>query len=366
MRSIVVDAKSRRYPIFLGYGLLERTGALLGCSQVSRRLYVVSSPRVWRCWGRALSRGLRRGGIRVELLLMDDREQRKSLAAVERLARGLLRRGADRAALLAAVGGGVVGDVVGFLAASYMRGVDYVQVPTTLVAQIDSAIGGKTGVNLREGKNLLGAFHHPCAVLVDPRTLATLPEREFNAGLYELIKYAIIGDAALFAFLERHLEAVKKRQPRTLQYVLYRAIRQKARVVAQDEREGNQRRILNFGHTFGHALEALSSYRRFRHGEAVGWGMLMATRLAHRLGRAGPAEVGRIVKLVRRVGSLPPLPRVSLERLLAQLRADKKRRGDALFFVLPERIGRVTVTADVPRAALRRTVEEFLGPGSSP
>lgn len=359
-RRIFVQTASRRYPVYLGYGLLERSGPLLP-RRNAQRLYVVSSPRVWRLWGPAFRRGLRRAGIYSELLLMDDREEQKRLATLERLARGLLRRGADRSALVVALGGGVVGDVAGFLAASYMRGLDYIQVPTTLVAQIDSAIGGKTGLNLREGKNLLGAFYQPALVLVDPQTLATLPQGEFNAGLYELVKYAVIGDTALFRFLEQHLEAVKHGQPRALLYVVERAIGQKARVVSEDERELNQRRFLNFGHTFGHALETLARYRGLRHGEAVGWGMLMATRLAERLGRIQPADAGRITRLVRAVGSLPPLSRVSPQRLFTQLHADKKRRGDALVFILPKRVGQVEARADVPRAAALRTLEEFLG-----
>lgn len=364
-QTILVRTASCSYPVYVGYGLLERSGRLLSPAGSARGFYVISSPRVWRLWGATFRRGLGRAGIHPEVLLMDDREQQKSLGTLERLARRLLRRGADRGAVVAAVGGGVVGDVAGFLAASFMRGLDYIQVPTTLVAQIDSAIGGKTGVNLPEGKNLLGAFHQPCRVLVDPQTLTTLPTREFHAGLYELIKYAVIGDKALFRFLERRLDVVKKRQPRAVVHVLERAIRQKARVVGQDEREQDQRRILNFGHTFGHALEALARYHNLRHGEAVGWGMLIATRLAQRLGRVPTAEAERIVGLVRAVGSLPRLPRVSPGRVYGQLHADKKRRGDALFFVLPQGIGRVEITADVPRAAVLHTLEEFLGPRAS-
>ncbi len=365
IQTILVRAPSRRYPVFVGYQLLRRAGELLervwpDC----RRLFVISSPRVWSLWGDTFVAGLRPGGLHAEPLLMADREEKKSLATVEKLARALVRRGADRTARLAALGGGVVGDVTGFLAASFMRGVEYVQIPSTLVAQVDSAIGGKTGVNLGEGKNLLGAFHQPCAVLVDPQVLATLPAREFAAGLYEVIKYAVIGDTALFRFLERQLGAVKRRQPAALQYALQRCIRLKARVVARDEREQNLRRSLNFGHTFGHALEALTRYRGLCHGEAVGWGMIAATRLAERLGRLPPAEARRILSLVVATGRLPALPPLPTERILAQLYADKKKRGEALFFVLPRGIGRVEVTADVPRAALLSTLRSLSGASS--
>lgn len=357
--AIQVRAASRRYPVYVGYGLLGRSAAWLPGARVSR-LYVISSPRVKRLWGERFRQQLARRGMHPAWLLMKEGEEHKSLATVERLARALVRRGADRTAVLVALGGGVVGDVVGYLAASFMRGVDYIQVPTTLLAQIDSAIGGKTGVNLPEGKNLLGAFHHPAMVCVDLETLGSLPRREFNAGLYELIKYAVIGDPALFRFLEQRLASVQAQELQALAHVVARGIRQKARVVGRDEREHNQRRILNLGHTFGHALEALAGYRHLRHGEAVGWGMLMATRLAERLGRIRSDEAGRIAGLVGSVGDLPPLPRVRPHRVLAQLYADKKRRGDTLFFVLPERVGRVRVTCDVPRRALLRTLEEFL------
>lgn len=313
-----------------------------------------------------MSAGLRHSGVHAELLLMDDREEKKSLGTVEKLARALVRRGADRTALLAGLGGGAVGDVTGFLAASFMRGVDYVQIPTTLIGQVDSAIGGKTGVNLGEGKNLLGAFHQPCAVLVDPQVLATLPAPEFSAGLYEVIKYAVIGDTTLFRFLERQFAAVKRRQPAALHYALRQCIRLKARVVARDEREQNLRRILNFGHTFGHALEALTHYRGLRHGEAVGWGMIAATRLAERLGRIRPAEARRILSLVGAAGRLPVLPRLPAEQILAQLYADKKKRDEVLFFVLPRGIGRVEVTADVSRAALLSTLRSLSDVSSFP
>jgi len=351
---------SRSYSVYVGAGLVARCGSWLRKEDNRRRLFVISSPRVWRHTARALHRGLARAGIPYDTLLMDDPEEKKSLATVEHLARRLVRRGADRTSRLMAVGGGVVGDVVGFLAASFMRGVDYFQVPTTLVAQIDSAIGGKTGVNLPEGKNLVGAFHHPRFVLVDPTLLGSLPSREFQAGLYELIKYAVIGDRGLFVFLERRLEAVKRREPAAVAHVLGRAIRQKARIVAADEREQGLRQVLNFGHTFGHALEALTRYRGFRHGEAVGWGMLMATRLAERLQRVSASDARRIAALVHAAGSLPALPQISAGRVVGQMQADKKRQGGALVLVLPRTIGRVEVTASVPRAALQATLQEFL------
>jgi len=357
-----VRTPTARYPVWVGSGLLAQSGQRIkslrpGC----RRVFVISSPRVWRHWGAKLAPGLRAAGIRAEALLMDDREQAKRLATVEGLAEKLLARGADRGALLVALGGGVVGDVAGYLAASYMRGVEYVQVPTTLVAQVDSALGGKTGVNLRGGKNLLGAFHHPLAVLADVRTLDTLPAREYRAGLYEVVKCAVLGDAALFRFLQRNMASVLARRPQALRRALARALRVKARIVGRDEREHGERRLLNLGHTFGHALETLSGYRNLRHGEAVGWGILAATQLSHRLGLLPERDARRILRVVASVGRLPALPRAKPERVYAQLFADKKKAGKELRFVLPRRIGRAEVIEGVPRGDVLAVLRD-LGP----
>ncbi|MGH9803777.1 MAG: 3-dehydroquinate synthase [Candidatus Acidiferrales bacterium] len=354
-----VRTPTARYPVWLGDGLLADCGRRLRRLRPrDDRVFVVSSPRVWKLWGRPLERSLRRARLRCETLLMDDRETAKRLATVERLADELLRRGADRSALLAALGGGVVGDVTGFLAASFMRGVDFVQIPTTLVAQVDSAIGGKTGVNLRSGKNLVGAFHHPRAVLADPRALGTLPDRDFRAGLYEVVKCAVIGDARLFQFLERKLPAVLSRQARPLAFAIESAVRLKAAIVAADEREAGLRRLLNFGHTFAHAFEVAAGFR-LRHGEAVGWGMLAATRLAERRGFLRRDDAERVARLVRAVGKLPPLPRVPPARLYAHLLADKKKRGRELRFVLPRGIGRAQVIGGIPRAAILAVLREL-------
>ncbi len=355
-----VRTPTARYPVWIGRGVLAQAGRRLReLRPDSRRLFVLSSPRVWSHWGRTFSAGLRAGGFGVELLLMEDGEKAKRLATIERLAEKLLERGADRHSLLAALGGGVVGDVTGFLAATYMRGLSYIQVPTTIVAQVDSAIGGKTGVNLRQGKNLLGAFHHPLAVLADTQTLETLPPREFRSGLYEVIKCAINSDAALFQLLERSLPAVLDRRGSALNVALGRALRVKARIVALDEREHGIRGWLNFGHTFGHAFESLGHYRGLRHGEAVGWGMIAATQLARRLGMISGQQAARIVRLIASVGSLPPLPHFQPERVYGQLFADKKKRDHTLRFVLPRRIGQVEVVENVPRAVVLRVLREL-------
>jgi 3-dehydroquinate synthase len=301
-------------------------------------------------------------------ILFDDREVSKNMATVDKLCRQLVRAGADRRALIVAAGGGVVGDVCGFVAASYLRGVRLVHVPTTMVAQVDSAIGGKTGVNLPEGKNLVGAFYPPQLVLADPATLSTLPSREFRSGLYEVVKYGVIGDPGLFSFLEKDIEQLTQRDAASLDFVIPRCIRAKANVVGRDERESGLREILNFGHTFAHAFETATAYRRYLHGEAVGWGMIAAARLANRAGMLSPANALRIEKLVRRVGPLPPLlaeASSSPERLVRIMGSDKKTRGGQLRFVLPSRIGHAETVSGIPIRSVQTVLAGLHLNGSS-
>jgi 3-dehydroquinate synthase len=300
---------------------------------------MLTSHRVWRAIGKKVQRGvpLQKG---VQLHLFDDSESAKTLGTVEAIARKLVRAGADRKSLLVAVGGGVVGDVVGFAAASYLRGVALVQVPTTVVAQVDSAVGGKTGVNLPEGKNLVGAFYPPSLVLVDPEVLATLPPREFRGGLAEVIKYGVIADAKLFAFLEQNMPAILARDNGALEHVIRRSIEIKGRVVSHDERESGLREILNYGHTFAHALEAATHYRKFQHGEAVAWGMMCAALLGHETVKTPADDAARIIALVRQIGPLPSWPAVGAEKLFDLMRSDKKSKFGKVRFVLSPRLGR--------------------------
>ncbi len=270
-----------------------------------------------------------------------------------------MRAGADRQALIIAVGGGVVGDVAGYVAASLLRGVKLVHVPTTLVAQVDSSIGGKTGVNLPEGKNLVGAFYPPRMVLADTDTLRTLPSRDYRSGIYEIIKYGIIGDRRLFRFLEAHLGGLMRRDSAVLDYVIPRCIKAKAEVVGRDERESGIRESLNFGHTVGHALEAVTAYRVFRHGEAVAWGISAAALLGFAIGLTPQADAKRMIDLVARAGSLPTLPAISPERLIAAMRADKKARLGRLRFVLASKIGCVETVSDVSEKVIREVLREL-------
>ncbi len=344
---ISIDSENGRYQVVYGAGVLSRAGAAVASLGANTGVFLLSSPRVARHWRRKLERALRSAGLR-HTIIFDDREEAKSIATVERVCRELVRAGADRRAILVAAGGGVVGDVAGFVAAAYLRGVGIVHLPTTLVAQVDSAIGGKTGVNLPEGKNLVGAFYSPRLVLADPASLSTLPPREFRSGVYEVIKYGVIGDQRLFTFLEKSIEALVQRDKKALDYVIPRCIRSKAKVVSHDEREAGLREILNFGHTFAHSFETATGYAKYLHGEAVGWGMIAASRLAARMGLLQTESASRIENLVRRVGPLPDLPAAKPARLIEIMRADKKTRGGQLRFVLSRKIGSAETFGPVP------------------
>jgi 3-dehydroquinate synthase len=351
-KTIRVRSGAGDYFVQAGSGLLKKSDPELRKLGAFSSIHIVTSPKVWKALAKTglASVAKQRNAY---LHLFDDAEAAKNLNSVELLARKLVRAGADRRSLLLAVGGGVVGDVAGFVAASYLRGVALVQVPTTLVAQVDSAVGGKTGVNLPEGKNLVGAFYPPRLVLVDPGVLESLPEREFRGGLAEVIKYGVIADAKLFGFLEKNFDRILARDADRLQYIIERSIQIKAEVVGKDERESGLREILNFGHTFGHALESVTRYRRFQHGEAVGWGMMCAAMLGHEQGLTGPEEVARIVSLVRRIGPLPAWPTVGTKELLRAMSSDKKARSGRLRFVLARRIGQAASYDDVSEKTVK-------------
>jgi 3-dehydroquinate synthase len=340
MANIPIRSSVGTYRVVCERGAGVRISSLVSRLCDSKGVYFLSSPRVWRNCGKRVLAGFR-ARKKPPIILFDDRESEKRLATVEGIARQLIRAGADRGAILIAVGGGVVGDVAGFVAATYLRGVRLVHVPTTLVAQVDSAIGGKTGVNLPEGKNLVGAFYPPKLVIADPSLLGTLPYREYRSGLYEVIKYGVIADPRLFYYLWQKMPALLRRDPAALANVIPRCIRIKARIVEKDERESGLRQILNFGHTFGHALEAFTSYRRFLHGEAVAWGMIAATAFALGSRRLSVRDGFLIIRLVATVGPLPGVPQIPVATLRRLLAGDKKTRGGRVNWVLPRRIGKV-------------------------
>lgn len=354
-RRIKVKASSGAYEVVCAAGALARLEEEILRLGKFTSLQVVSSPKVWRAAGKTVLHGLRKRKPD-EVHLFDDRETKKELKSVEHISRMLARAKADRGALILAVGGGVVGDVVGYAAASYLRGVALVQIPTTLVAQTDSSVGGKTGVNLPEGKNLVGAFHPARLVVVDPLMLKTLSRREFRGGLAEVIKYGIIADAELFAYVEKNMERLLRREEDALDHVIRRSIEIKAWVVSKDERESGLREILNYGHTFGHALESETRYRRFQHGEAVAWGMKCAALLGHKIGLTRAADVSRILALIDRLGSLPDWPKVSDASLIEAMRSDKKTLGNKLRFVLSKKIGKAATYENVPLDAVKHAL----------
>jgi 3-dehydroquinate synthase len=358
MIRVPVTTPSRSYEVLIGSGLLTRAGECLGNLLGNRSAFVVTVPPVRRRWAKVLLQSLKAAGIKATLVEMPDGERAKRLLTLEKLAEQLVKQGADRGATLIALGGGVVGDVTGFLASIYMRGVDVIQVPTTVLAQVDAAIGGKTGVNLVSGKNLLGTFHQPRAVLVDPAVLGTLPAREYRAGLYESLKCGIIGDAGLFRLFEERHKEILDRDPAVIEKVIADSVRLKASVVSADEREGGLRQVLNLGHTIGHALEAETEYKVLLHGEAVGWGMVAATYIALSTGKLDSVTAGRIMNAVLGLGELPRM-NVKTTNILKRLGSDKKTRQGVVHFILPREIGKVEITSDVAESAVRAAVEEI-------
>jgi 3-dehydroquinate synthase len=354
-KRILVKSSAGPYSIVSGAGVIRRAAQEIAALGRFSSVHVVSSPKVWRAAGKSVQRGLRLSKSNT-VHLFDDAESAKNLRSVEQITRSLCRAGADRKSLVVAVGGGVVGDVAGFVAAAYLRGVKLVHVPTTVVAQVDSSIGGKTGVNLPEGKNLVGSFYPPQLVITDPNLLRTLSGREFRCGLAEVIKHAIIADAGMFVILEKDMEKILKRDRQALGYLIPRNVQIKARVVGRDERESGLREILNYGHTFAHALESVTRYRRYQHGEAVAWGMIAAAFLGHELGLTRADDVSRIVALIYRLGPLPPWPHVPPAALLNAMRSDKKTRAGILRFVLSPRIGEARSYDTVPLHVVERVL----------
>ena len=322
------------------------------------RCFVVTVAPVRHIWGEQLERALAEAKLDYTILEMADGERSKNFATVEHLAERMATKNADRNAVVIAFGGGVVGDLAGLLASVYMRGVEFLQIPTTLLAQVDASIGGKTGVNLRNGKNMLGTFHQPRAVISDPDLLATLPDREFRAGLFEVIKSGIIRDRRLFEITECERTRLLNRDPEVLERVIHDCARIKADVVAADEKESDLRRILNFGHTIGHALEADTGYRHFLHGEAVGWGMAAAAMIGTAVRKTSPELAQRIVSCVL---AYAPLPEVNSrgEEIAKRIRGDKKTVNGKVHFVLPVSIGKVTIFNRVPDEVVVDAVQQL-------
>jgi 3-dehydroquinate synthase len=338
-----VHTATGNYPVLLGPGLVARLGQVLDDHAIGRRRFVVSNPVVWRHHGPQITESL----PGAECIQVPDGERHKHLAMVGRIYEALVRGRADRGSVVVALGGGVVGDMAGFAAATFMRGIDLVQVPTTLLAQVDASVGGKVGVNLPSGKNLVGAFYQPRLVVADPTVLRTLSRREFRAGLYEVIKYGMACSASLFDQLQQEARRLADPAAESLGGIIAECCRLKAAVVSADEREAGPRRVLNFGHTAGHAIEALTGYRTFRHGEAVGWGMLVAAQVAVTRGVLSREASEALESLVMALGPLPPISNLPATQLIEGMRRDKKVIDGTLHVVLPTRIGACTIADDV-------------------
>ena len=358
MDTLTVDLGARSYPILIGASLLKQT-ELMERHVPGRDILLVSNTTVAPLYAEELTRALRTR--RVLVTLLPDGEGHKTLATLARILDVLVANRFGRDATIVALGGGVVGDVAGFTAACYQRGISYVQVPTTLLAQVDSSVGGKTGVNHPGGKNLIGAFHQPAAVIADTATLASLPRRELSAGLAEVIKYGLIRDAGFFGWLEANMERLMAREPEALQHAIRRSCQIKAEVVGHDEREHGERAILNLGHTFGHAIESATGYEKWLHGEAVGAGLLMAAAVSGECGTFGRPDVARVSALLQRAG-LPVNARdVRSSTALEHMKIDKKVQSGRIRLVLLRGIGEAYVTADYPDAALHKTMQAYFG-----
>jgi 3-dehydroquinate synthase len=356
MRTFDVALGERSYPIHIGAGVLRDAGRLLSPRLPAPRVVIVSNPVVASHWLATLRESLGAAGIAAETVLVPDGEAHKNWGTAEDVLTRLLELRAERSTTIVALGGGVVGDLAGFAASIYQRGVPFVQVPTTLLAQVDSSVGGKTGVNHALGKNMIGAFHQPRTVLIDTDCLATLPDRELSAGLAEVIKYGAIREHGFFDWLEANVDALVARDPSTLTHAIGESCRIKAEVVAADERETGARALLNFGHTFGHAIEAAAGYGAWLHGEAVAAGMVLAADLSCRVTGLAADDAVRIARVLARARLPQKPPAIPPGRWLELMARDKKTAGGALRFVLLESLGCAVVRSGVDEATLRAVI----------
>jgi len=354
MLRVDVRTGSQSYPIFIEHGVAPQLGKLIESSpKPASRQFFVSSPLVWKLHGKTFSKAVPKS----ETIMLPDGEKFKQLATASRAYESLIKLEADRGAGIIAVGGGVIGDMAGFVAATYLRGIRLVQVPTTLLAQVDSAIGGKVGVNHPLGKNLIGAFHQPSLVVIDPALLETLPRREFRAGLYEVIKYGMTSSRDLFDRINREMDAIFARKGDALVPIIGQSCAIKAEVVSLDEREAGPRRMLNFGHTAGHALEAVTKYKRFRHGEAIAYGMLVAAEIAVARGAMPDADRRALSSIIMKLGPLPPVGDLSTKEVLEAIRHDKKVVSGTLHYVLCTGIGSWKTATDVTEEELTKALK---------
>lgn len=361
MNKVLVNLKNNSYPICIGQGILDDLGRLLPKEELSKKCAVITNPKINKLYGSRVKKSLKSAGFRVISLKTPDRETSKSLKETKKLYAKLLDNQLDRYSCIIALGGGVVGDLTGFVAATYLRGVSLIQVPTTMLAQVDSAIGGKVAIDLPQGKNLVGAFHQPKLVLSDVETLKTLSEKDIRSGLAEVIKYGIISDKEFFKYLEENIKKIKQQDLEILTEIVTKCSKIKAKVVEEDEKELGIRAILNLGHTLGHTLETITNYNKYSHGEAIAIGMVYAAKLSIKLGKLNINEFERIETLIRSIG-LPIKIKEDLEvdKFVKIMQLDKKVRAGKIRFILPTKIGEVTITDNVPMNILKMELEKML------
>jgi len=358
MQTLSVALGERSYPIHVGAGLLDRAGLIVPFL-AQKKAAVVTNPTVAAFYLDRVAGVLAREGVEVVRIVVPDGEERKDWRTLNAIFDALLEQRCARDTTLIALGGGVIGDLAGFAAATYQRGVPFVQIPTTLLAQVDSSVGGKTAINHPLGKNMIGAFHQPQAVVADMQTLETLPERELRSGLAEVIKHGLIRDAAFFSWIEAHVDRLLARDPEALEHAVVRSIAIKAEIVGEDERERGLRALLNFGHTFGHAIETGLGYGAWLHGEAVAAGMVMAADLSRQLGYLSQADSARIPSLLERAGLPTAVRGISPARMRQLMRLDKKAKDGRVHFVLLERLGAALLRGDVPEGAIDDTLSRL-------
>lgn len=365
MEKMKISLGENSYYIYLGAGNLPRLGEILATYPVNKQVLVITNPTVNKLYGETVAKSLQEAGFQVRVEEVPDGEEYKSLKTAESLYEVALQHKINRKSSIIALGGGVIGDLAGFVASTYMRGVNFIQVPTTLLAQVDSSVGGKVAVNHPLEKNLIGSFYQPRFVFTDITTLHTLPERELKAGLAEVIKYGVIWEEEFFSYLEENFDYIKSLHPEIIKYIVHRSCLIKGEVVEKDEKEEDLRAILNYGHTIGHAVESLTNYTTYKHGEGVAMGMVSAANLSQAMGLLKNEDSQRIQSLLEAVGLPTSLPVLNLEELIAALAHDKKVVSDKLRFVLPTEIGRVVITEEISLEVLKKIIQEQMGGGSA-
>jgi 3-dehydroquinate synthase len=356
MKKLSIDLADRSYDILIGRNFLSRLGDHLSHLKTARRALVVTNPVINKLYGKILSEGLQSAGLNVECVEIPEGETHKTLQDAQTVYDHLIENQYDRNTLLVALGGGVIGDLTGFIAATFLRGVPYIQIPTTLLSQVDSSVGGKTAVNHPQGKNLIGAFYQPRLVAIDLDTLDSLPPDEFRAGMAEIIKYGVIEDPKLFDFLEKNSKKILDQDTECLETIIETSCAIKAKVVERDERESSYRMVLNFGHTIGHAIEALTEYSQFKHGEALAIGMIYAAKLSCQLGRCSETVVQKIEALVKQYGLPSRLPEFPVDEYIETLYRDKKAHDKNIRFILVKDIGTVEIVDRVAEADIQKVL----------